>query len=148
MTIPAMLELLLADLRNEWKHMRFYLYHASAITGLHAEEYKEVFLKEAASEMGHVTEFSDMIWGLGGTPTADSEDFPLFTDVEGALAYALKMEEEVVNNYVTRIQQADSLPEPEASWLVVFLEDQINHSRRDVDRYRRLLKGTRKTAYD
>ena len=105
MTLPQVLELLAADLRNEWKHLRFYLYHASAITGLHAEEYKEVFLKEAASEMEHVTEFSDLIWGLGGTTTADSADFPLFTTVRDALTYALHMEEEVVKNYVERIGQ-------------------------------------------
>jgi bacterioferritin (cytochrome b1) len=142
MTLPTILELLAADLRNEWKHLRFYLYHASAVTGLHAEEYKEVFLKEAASEMQHVTEFSDLLWGLGKRPTADSADFPLFTDVKDVLKYALQMEEEVVQNYVTRIKQAEYLPDPEATWLTVFLEDQINHSRRDVDRFRRLLAGS------
>lgn len=141
MTLPEMIEKLNADLRNEWKHMCFYLYHASALTGLHAEEFKEVFLKEAASELTHVTEFSDLIWGLGGAPTADRNEFPRFTSVAAALNYALEMEREVVNNYVERIEQAITLPEPEATWLVVFLEDQINHSRRDVDRFRRLLTG-------
>ena len=29
---------LLEDLKNEWTHMRFYLYHASAVTGLHRHE--------------------------------------------------------------------------------------------------------------
>jgi hypothetical protein len=139
MTLLQMIDLLSADLRNEWKHLRFYLYHASALSGLHAEEYKEVFLKEAASEMGHVTEFSDLIWGLGGTPTADSHDFPCFQDVRSALEYALAMETEVVKNYVERIEQAETLPNPEGRWITIFLEDQINHSRRDVDRFRRLL---------
>ena len=142
MTLEAMIELLKGDLRNEWKHLRFYLWHASAVTGLHAEEYKEVFLKEAASEMEHVTEFSDLLWGLGAEPTPDSNDFSMFTDVRGALEYALMMEEEVVKNYCERIEQAETLPNPVGRWLTIFLEDQINHSRRDVDRFKRLLAGT------
>lgn len=141
MTLPEVINLLLGDLRNEWKHLRFYLHHASAITGPHAEEYKEVFLKEAASEMEHVTEFSDLLWGLGGNPTPASNDFPLFIDVRGALAYALEMEQEVVKNYAERIEQAETLPNPVGRWITIFLEDQINHSQRDVDRYKRLLAG-------
>jgi ferritin-like protein len=42
-------ELLAQDLANEWTHLRFYLYHASAVTGLHRHEYKELFMKEAQS---------------------------------------------------------------------------------------------------
>lgn len=141
MTLEDLLPLLLDDLKNEWKHLRFYLYHASAITGLHAEEYKEVFLKEAASEMEHVTEFSDLLWGLGGIPTPDSNEFPLFMDVRDALAYALAMEQEVVKNYAERIEQAETLPNPVGRWITIFLEDQINHSQRDVDRFKRLLFG-------
>ena len=140
MTLDQMLELLNNDLKNEWKHMRFYLWHASALTGLHAEEYKEVFLAEAASEMKHVTEFSDLIWGLGGEPTSASNDFSMFLDVPGALAYALMMEEEVVKNYAERIEQAETLPSPAGRWLAIFLEEQLAHSRQDVDRFRRLLK--------
>lgn len=143
MTLDEMLPLLVYDLKNEWKHLRFYLYHASAITGPHAEEYKEVFLKEAASEMEHVTEFSDLIWGLGGEPTPTSNDFPLFTEVRDAIAYALEMEQEVVKNYAERIRQAEALPDPVGRWLTIFLEDQINHSQRDVDRFKRLLAGWR-----
>lgn len=139
MTLSGMIDLLNQDLQNEWKHLRFYLYHASAITGLHAEEYKEVFLKEAASEMEHVTEFSDLIWGLGGEPTVHSNTFSMFTDVRGALAYAHMMEETVVKNYAERIRQAETLDDPAGRWITIFLEDQLAHSRRDVDRYRRLL---------
>lgn len=139
MTLEEILPLLLGDLKNEWKHLRFYLYHASAITGPHAEEYKEVFLKEAASEMEHVTEFSDLIWGLGGEPIPVSNEFTLFTDVRRAVVYALDMEQEVVRNYAERIEQAETLPNPVGRWITIFLEDQINHSQRDVDRFKRLL---------
>lgn len=140
MTRPEFIDLLCNDLRNEWKHLNFYLYHASALVGLHAEEYKEVFLKEAASEMEHVTAFSDLIYGLGGKAHPDGYSFLLCTNVRDALQYAYDMERDVVKNYAQRIKQAQEvLDEPDATWVTIFLEDQINHSRRDVDRYWRLL---------
>lgn len=134
-----LLDLLNADLRNEYKHMLFYLHHSTSLVGLHAEEYKELFAEEAKSEMAHVREFSDLIYGLGGTPMPGYADYPLFTDVRSALEYAYQMEMEVVKNYAERIQQAKQLLEPDATWVEVFLEDQIAHSRRDADRYKRLL---------
>lgn len=139
MTLLQIIELLNADLRNEYKHMHFYLYHATALVGLHAEEYKELFAEEAKSEMEHVKQFSNLIWGLGQQPTCFGNDFPLFTNVTNALQYAHDMEAEVVKNYATRINQCAELLEPERTWLTVFLEDQLSHSRQDVDRFKRLL---------
>jgi len=139
MTLVEMLELLDADLRNEHKHMNFYLYHATSLAGLLAEEYKELFAAEAQSEMEHVKQFSDLLWGYNFVPSAVGGDFTRFTDVRAALQYAYDMEAEVVRNYATRIGQCAQLPEPERTWLTVFLEDQLAHSRKDVDRFQRLL---------
>jgi bacterioferritin (cytochrome b1) len=146
MNKEKMLERLNNDLKNEWKHLRFYLYHASAVTGLHLEEYKELLLKEAAGEMSHVTEFSDLIVGLGGTPTAESNDFPFLTDPRDIITYALKMEEEVVANYVQRMKDASLMMETpgetvDGQWIEIFLEGQIQKSREDVDKYRQILRG-------
>lgn len=135
------LELLNEDLKNEWKHLRFYLYHASAVIGLHSEEYKELFLKEASGEMSHVTEFSDVILGLGGLATHESNDFEKFERPESILQYALKMEEQVVENYVQRIKDAMELGGVDGQWLEIFLEGQVQKSREDVDRYKQILKG-------
>ena len=142
MNILNMAELLDADLRNEYKHMNFYLYHSTSLVGLHAEEYKEIFAAEAKSEMEHVQQFANLLWGLGHQPGCTSNDFPLFTNVRAALQYAHDMEAEVVKNYATRIGQCKDLLEPESTWLTVFLEDQLAHSRQDVDRFQRLLRET------
>lgn len=137
-----MINLLNADLKNEWKHLRFYLYHASAVVGLHCEEYKELFLKEAAGEMTHITAFSDVIVGLGGTATHESNDFPLFEKPEEIINYALEMEEEVVKNYVERIKHAEQMENVvDGQWLEIFLESQIQDSREDVDHFRQIAKG-------
>ena len=76
------------DLKHEWQHLKFYLHHASMLIGLHAEEYSEVFMKQAAGEMNHVRQFSDMIIGLGGVPTHENLPFNSFRHVEEALKYA------------------------------------------------------------
>ena len=141
MTRQELLDLLNNDLMNEYKHMRFYLYHASAITGFHREELKEFLLKESASEMKHVTEFSDLIFGLGGKPTTSSSDFTKFEDPIEIFQYALQMEEEVINNYVLRIKQSYALGPVDGKWLEIFLEKQIEHSREDVDHFKRILAG-------
>jgi bacterioferritin len=141
LTKIELIDLLNNDLMNEYKHMHFYLYHASAITGLHREELREFLLKEAASEMNHVTEFSDLIFGLGGTPTVLGNNFLKLENAKDIFQYALQMEEEVVINYVTRINQSSSLNDVDGKWLEIFLEKQIEHSREDVDHYRRILTG-------
>lgn len=142
MTKEEMVALLNGDLKNEWKHLRFYLYHASAIVGLHREEYREYLLKEAASEMLHVTQFSDLIYGLDGQATQESNSFPLLTEPKEILEYALEMEKEVVDNYVTRMHQAENdLGGTDGQWIHIFLEGQVQKSREDVDNLKQILRG-------
>jgi bacterioferritin (cytochrome b1) len=134
------------DLKNEWKHFKFYLHHASAITGLHAHEYKEFLLEQAASEMKHVSQFSDMIVGLGSVPTVDANDFPRLTTATEILQYAFDMEAEVVKNYTQRIAQLDEIKNTDDTvthkkWIEIFLEKQIEDSRQDLDHIRQILKG-------
>ena len=133
-----------SDLRNEWTHLRFYLYHASAVTGLHCAELKELFLEEASGEMKHVTAFSDMIIGLGGIATEESNAFPKFEEPIEILNYAIKLEETVVQNYAQRIleiREKYEIDDPDARWIEIFLEDQIQDSRKDVDHLKQLVKG-------
>lgn len=140
MNKQQIIEILNTDLKNEWKHLRFYLYHASAVTGLHCAEYKELFLKEAAGEMVHVTAFSDMIIGLGGIATSESNVFPKLVNPHDIISYALEMEKEVVANYVQRMQDAKTLEDVvDGQWLEIFLEGQIQDSREDVDHFKQIL---------
>ena len=136
-----MIQMLNDDLKNEWKHLRFYLYHASAVTGLHCAEYKELFLKEAASEMLHVSQFSDVIIGLGGVATFESNDFGKYTDPKDIMEYAVMMEEEVVKNYVQRMKDADELGGVDGTWLEIFLEGQVQASREDLDHFKQIVHG-------
>lgn len=143
MNLETMLDLMNEDLHREWSHMRFYLYHASKVAGLHCHEYKELFLKEAASEMGHVTEFSDMIVGLGSSIVNGwgKVEIPDLTDPKQIIQHALNMESEVVDNYVKRMKQAVELGGTDGAWIEIFYEKQLEHSRADVDHFRQILRG-------
>lgn len=138
------LNFLYVDLLNERKHMLFYLTNASSMRGMDAVEYIELFEKEAKEEMSHVINFQDMIVGVGGNlnclKAQGYERYEIFSSPREALKYALEMEEEVVDNYVERIEMVQNLENKTVSrWLEVFYEKQIEKSRADVDKYKRLL---------
>lgn len=140
MTVEDFVKLMNDDLRNEWTHLNFYLYHASAVSGLHAHEYKEFFTDAAKGEMQHVQQFLDRLFGLEcKTPTAEGKVFPVFYKVADALTYALAIERDVVKIYAERIAQAETLPDPVGKYLAVFYEDQMQDSYEDAEHIQRLL---------
>lgn len=143
LTLPQFLELMNSDLQNEWTHLQFYLYHASSITGLHAEEYKEFFTEAAKGEMQHVQQFLDRLFGLNYTqPHQSGAFFPVYTKVEDAIAGAIKIENEVVQTYAKRLGQLEGLVVAHpaiAAYLTVFYEDQLQDSYEDCEKMRRRL---------
>lgn len=140
-----MIEILNEDLSREYSHWHFYMQAAAVVTGLHREEYSELFLEEAEGEMKHILEFKKLILGLGGYPTTNVAKFrhDLVSPVE-LIQEALKMEQEVVWNYVDRMDDAEKLEKfskVDGRRVHIFLEDQIMDSRDSVDNYREILKG-------
>lgn len=141
MTTEEFTKLMNEDLANEWTHLNFYLYHASAICGLHAHEYKEFFIDAAKGEMQHVQQFLDRLFGLDfKQPTFEGKAFPVFQKVDDALIYALTMERDVVKTYAERITQTETLFDPVGKYLSVFYEDQMQDSYEDAEHILRLLK--------
>lgn len=141
-----LLENIYLDLRNERKHMMFYLTNAGSMTGLLSDEYAEHFLDSAKEELEHVKEFQNMYVGLGGSLVINAgiENIPIETDVKRAILAALELEEEVVENYAKRIDEIENdqfIDNITKKWLVVFYEDQLKNSRTDVDKYNRIIKN-------
>jgi len=118
------------DLKNEFKHMMYYLNAAVFVEGLHREELREFFLKEAQEEMEHVKEFSDMIRNLGEYPVpgAEPDKTPFPSDPYKILEHIIQMETEVANNYAERLKQTDGMENGEIAAIHVFYEDQVSHS--------------------
>lgn len=116
---------------------------ASLVQGLHAKEYKEFFLEEANKELKHVSQFYDLLIGLNieivNVPYY--EKIIKFNNVEEILKHALIIEEEVVSNYCTRMRQAESLNTTNGDWISIFMENQIQDSRLDVDELKQIIRG-------
>lgn len=145
-----LIELLNGDLKNEYKHMHFYLYYASLFTGPHHDSLRDLFLEQARSEMNHIHQFSKLIVGLDGKPTSESNLFNTnLKDTKSIIFNAIEMEEEVVKNYVQRCVDAASLDKNlgfgmssvTAKYVQIFLEGQIQDSQSDIDHMKQIFKG-------
>lgn len=128
--IQKMIGWLQDDLKNERKHMLFYLQAAVMIRGPHRQEIGEHLLEEAQSELKHCEEFARMIVHLGGVPGVEANQFPTgLTECEAILCYAREIENEVADIYAGRLADLeDMLPFAEAARLKVFYEDQLKDS--------------------
>lgn len=154
MNIYKLVDSLLDDLSNEYAHWHFYMQASTAVRGLHRQEIGEFFAEQAASEMKHVDEFRRMIQGiitrrgLDRTVSSNVAEFKQgLTCPKALLEAALEMEDRVVMNYVVRKSDAESLADAsfedmvDATYVALFLEDQIMDSRSDADNIREMLKN-------
>jgi bacterioferritin (cytochrome b1) len=140
MTKHDFVKLMNQDLKNELKHMFFYLYSSFSVHGLHRLELGKFLQNAAKSELEHVQEFAKFIVDLGGSPEHVPNDFfPLYGDPKLILQSALDMENEVLKNYTERLHHTDMLGGEDGSALHIFYEDQIMDSRKDANELRQLL---------
>lgn len=143
MTLPEFLQKMNGDLRNEWTHLQFYLYHAGAVVGLHAEEYRELLHEAAKSELEHVLQFTHRLFGLNyELPESGGSFFPKFTDISDILAHAVLLETEVADNYAKRLNELDALSGAHptvAAYLTIFYENQLEDSYEDCEKLRRIM---------
>lgn len=132
MTDTELIEILQEDLKNERKHMGFYLHSAVMVRGLHRHEIGELLLDEARDEFKHVEEFSRLIVQLGGIPGQEVNPFPTdLTCPHDILKYAQEMEEEVAKNYASRLATIGVESGcHKASFVNLFYEDQLQDSQK------------------
>ncbi len=139
MTNEQLIALLQQDLKNERMHCLFYQQAASLVQGLHREELRELFLKEAKSELAHVDEFANLITLLGGEPGRDVT--PLSTmsgDPEDLCEIASLLEQMVADTYASRLQDTHDMNNAATAYCHVFYEDQIRDSQRAAWEFKRL----------
>lgn len=142
MTLDQMVALLNEDLKNEYKHHRFYLHASFVLRGLDRLHFGKWLHGQAMEELAHIKEFADKIAALGTMPTTEANDFPTnLTKAEDILAYALSMEQEVVANYQQRILQAEELFADTGKYydLILHYEEQIEDSQKDIDEMVRMV---------
>jgi bacterioferritin (cytochrome b1) len=143
MELKTLIERLNEDLGREYAHWHFYTNAAVRVTGLHRKSLSDFFREAAKGEAEHIHQFATVILGLGGTPTTRPDEFlEKVTDPEALLREALFMEEQVVENYVERLDDLEKLGEDEkanAVYLRTFLEQQVADSRSDLDELKLML---------
>ena len=124
-----LIDLLQTDLRNERKHLGFYLQASVMVQGLHREELREFFMEQAKDELQHVAEFSELIVHLGGVPEMGVSNFPSDgTDPVELLRYAAEMEQQVANTYASRLVMTHEMENAATAYAHVFYEEQIKDS--------------------
>jgi bacterioferritin (cytochrome b1) len=140
MVRDQLIEKLQFDLKNERKHMLFYLQAAVLVRGLHREEFSEFFYKEAQSEMKHVEEFSRLIVHLGGIPGIEANSFVSnLREPEELLQQAVLMEEQVANIYAQRLRETHDMEDADIAYVHVFYEEQIADSWKTAQELRQMI---------
>jgi bacterioferritin len=131
MTNEQLIEMLQEDLKKERMHCFFYQQAAAMVQGLHREELRELFLKEAQSELIHVDQFSALIVNLGGVPSSEIAPLPDLTPCPGDLCLkAAAVEQQVADIYAERLRATHEMENAATAYVHVFYEDQINDSQK------------------
>lgn len=146
MTLEHFIGLLNEDLKNEYQHMLFYAHAASMLVGLERLYLADKLKEHVASEMQHVFQFAQKIRANGGVPVSglDATKFPHWPyKAWGIVDEAIKLEEMVVKNYHERHKQASDLYAEMGKHydLVIFIEEQIEHSQGDIDELKLIMLG-------
>ncbi len=149
MTINEFLAKMQDDLKQEYKHLHFYLQSSFVLYGperLHVGKFLE---EQANSELSHVRQFANKLRAFGQIPTTEYLN-PFTATVQPTgwaeiLSAALSLEQEVVANYHERLAQIEDIHSKTNKYmdLVLFYEDQIEHSQEDIDEIVKLLGATR-----
>jgi ferritin len=133
-----------SDILNEYQHFLFYLHSSMMLTGLERVYLVDILKKHAESEMEHILEFGHKIRSYGAEVVSINNSqryFPnLLTRAKDILEYAITMEKEVVQNYHLRHEMFEKL-DPKDISLLVFIEEQIEHSQHDIDELIQILAG-------
>lgn len=142
MTKEKLIQLLQQDLANERKHLAAYTQFAVQLRGLHREELREFCEEQAKDELNHVTQFSELIVHLGGTPGTEVAPYPTDLTCPVAILKAIiEMEDEVADNYTERLQQTEEYTNSATAYTHLFYEEQLLDSWKTAREVEQMLPG-------
>ncbi|GAA5416698.1 hypothetical protein Pryu01_01736 [Paraliobacillus ryukyuensis] len=135
--LEELIEGLNVDLANEYAAAIMYTHNASVLEGLYRPLLKPFFEDEISDEMGHALYLSNKIKILGGSPTTTPAKVSQYTDPKDMLEDTLKAEEDTIERYQKRKEQAEKLGLTE---LTNHLDDMIDDETGHREEAMRLLK--------
>jgi bacterioferritin len=125
------------DLAAEYQAVIMYRTYASLVSGPYRPELRSFFEGEIPDELGHAAFLADKLVALGALPTTTPAPVPVAQDNRAMLENALRAEEETIERYTRRAQQAEAAGEIA---IKVQIEDIIVDESRHRDDLKRILK--------
>lgn len=132
----TLLEGLNEDLRGEFQAIIMYRLYASLVQGPWRQELRAFFANEIPEELGHAQILADKISAMGGTPAAEPAPVKVVKDAKEMLETALAAEEETIDRYVRRREEATAAGE---HGLAVHFDDIIADETNHRDELRQIL---------
>jgi bacterioferritin len=126
------------DLAGEYQAILMYTHYSAKLTGPYRRELRALFQAEIADEQGHAQFLSDKIAALGGEPTTEPRPVPHAQQPREMLDQALAAEKEAIEDYTTRIGQAEAFGD---LGLKASLETQVSDETRHKEELERIIAG-------
>jgi bacterioferritin len=132
----TLLEGLNHDLRGEFQAIIMYRLYASLVQGPWRQELRAFFANEIPEELTHAQILADKIAAMGGTPATEPLPVKVVKDAKSMLETALAAEEETIERYVQRREEATAAGE---HGLAVNFDDLIADETNHRDEIRQIL---------
>lgn len=110
-TRKNMVELLNEDLSREYQAIIAYVNYSQVLKGAEYMDIATELEKHAAEELDHALKLSKQIDYFGGMPTVSPKPVKTSEKAEEMLRFDLENERVTIQNYRTRIRQADAMGE-------------------------------------
>jgi bacterioferritin len=125
-------QLMNEDLASEYRSIVQYNQHVATLKGLEVQSLLGELKQHLGQELSHAMILAEQIDFLGGVPTVEVPSIPSVTDTQGALQLDLSLEEQQLERYRQRIQQAQDLGLPDVAEALRPLLEQTQEHVRDL----------------
>ena len=127
-----LIDLMNQDLASEYRSIVQYNQHVATLKGLEVQSLLAELKQHLAQELSHAMILAEQIDFLGGVPTVEVPSIPSVTDTQGALQLDLDLEEQQLQRYRQRIEQAQELGLPDVAEALRPLLEQTQEHVRDL----------------
>jgi bacterioferritin len=127
-----LVELMNQDLGTEYRSIVQYVQHIATLKGLEVQSLVTELRQHLAQELNHAVVLAEQIDFLGGVPTVEVPAVPSATDTQHALQLDLDLEEQQLQRYRERIEQAQELSLPDVAEALRPLLEQTQEHVRDL----------------
>jgi bacterioferritin len=127
-----LVQLMNEDLGTEYRSIVQYNQHIATLKGLEVQSLLVELRQHLSQELNHAVVLAEQIDFLGGVPTVQVPTVPTATDTQGALQLDLELEEQQLQRYRDRIQQAQELSLPDVAEALRPLLEQTQEHVRDL----------------